>query len=161
MEINERPAGHIFQINVSDGGVPKLARLEAEVTSQGVEGDRQRNLRVHGGPDRAVCLFSLERILALQAEGHPIFPGAIGENLTLAGLDWALISPGTRLRLGEGILLEVTKFTTPCDNLVPYFRGGEFSRVLEKRHPSWARVYARVLQPGRLRVGEPVQIVQE
>ena len=37
----------------------------------------------HGGPERALCLFSLERILELQAEGHPIFPGAAGENITI------------------------------------------------------------------------------
>ena len=54
------PYPHLHQINVSDGGVPKRPVLEARVTKTGVEGDRQRNLNVHGGPDRAVCLFSHE-----------------------------------------------------------------------------------------------------
>ena len=52
----------------------------------GLEGDRQRDLRFHGGPLRAVSLYSLELIEALQAEGHPIAPGAMGENLTMAGV---------------------------------------------------------------------------
>ena len=76
---------HVHQISVSDGGVPKKPVLAARVTEQGVEGDRQRNLKLHGGADRAVCLFSLELIERLQDEGHPIEPGFSGENLTLAG----------------------------------------------------------------------------
>ncbi|MFN2109684.1 MAG: MOSC domain-containing protein, partial [Anaerolineae bacterium] len=77
----------IFQINISHGGVPKLAVRSAEVTELGLVGDTHNNTKVHGGPTRALCLYSLERILALQAEGHPIFAGSTGENLTLAGLD--------------------------------------------------------------------------
>src|SRR3569832_2171795 len=82
------PYPHVHQISVSDGGVPKLPVWEAKVSEQGLSGDRQRNLKFHGGPDRAVCLYSLELIEHLQAEGHPIDAGAAGENLTLSGLDW-------------------------------------------------------------------------
>ncbi len=78
---DDTQSGRIFQINVSNGGVPKFARQQAELTPLGLVGDRQEETDVHGGPERALCLFSLERILALQAEAHPIFPGAIGENL--------------------------------------------------------------------------------
>ena len=84
------PYPHVHQISVSDGGVPKRPVFEARVTAQGVAGDRQRNVKVHGGPDRAVCLYSLELIEALKQEGHPIAPGSSGENFTLAGLDWNL-----------------------------------------------------------------------
>jgi MOSC domain-containing protein YiiM len=152
--------GRIFQINLSDGGLPKLACQLAEVTSLGLVGDRQEETDVHGGPDRAICLFSLERILALQAEAHPIFPGAIGENLTLFGVDWELMLPGARLRLGETVFLELTRYTTPCHNLIPYFIDGDYSRVAQKRHPGWSRLYARVLQVGRLQVGDRVSIGQ-
>src|ERR1043166_6472015 len=44
--------GRIFQLNRSDGGVPKLAVREAWLTPTGLEGDRQRDLRFHGGPER-------------------------------------------------------------------------------------------------------------
>lgn len=150
---------HIFQINVSQGGVPKLARPQALVTPDGVEGDRQRNLEVHGGPERAVCLYSLERIMALQAEGHPIYPGAIGENITLTGLDWDTMEPGLRLQLGEAVLLEVTHFTTPCNNIREAFSGEKYARVSQTRYPGWARVYARVLVPGQIRPGDPIKIL--
>jgi MOSC domain-containing protein YiiM len=148
--------GMIFQINLSNGGVPKTACQSAEITQQGLVGDRQRDLRHHGGPDRAVCLYSLEALQALQAEGHPIFPGAIGENLTLSGVEWASLAPGMCLRLGPQVELELTSYTVPCSHLIPYFIDGEFKRVSQKLHPGWSRLYARVLVPGVLTVGDPV-----
>src|SRR5919107_4461162 len=96
---------HIAWLNVSDGGVPKLPVARARVTSAGVEGDRQRKLTIHGGPDRALCLWSLELIEALRAEGHPVVPGSAGENVTISGVDWGRVVPGARLRLGS-VLVE-------------------------------------------------------
>ncbi|RME08410.1 MAG: MOSC domain-containing protein [Anaerolineae bacterium] len=152
---------HIFQINISSGGVPKLAAplAQAHVTTNGIVGDKQRHLDVHGGPERAVCLYSLERILALQQEGHPVFPGAMGENITLSGLDWSQLSPGMRLRLGEEVELEITRPTTPCTNLRPYFLDGDYSRVSPNKHPGWSRFYARVLRAGKIVTGDRVEIV--
>lgn len=147
---------HVFQINVSDGGVPKLAIPTVEVSFLGLIGDRQRDVEHHGGPERAVCLFSLERILALQAEGHPIYPGAIGENITIAGLEWAHLSPGAHLRLGDEVEIEITRYASPCNNIQVYFRGGEFARVSQKINPGWSRVCARVLNRGLIRVGDRV-----
>jgi MOSC domain-containing protein YiiM len=151
--------GRIVQINVSPGGVPKTPVPDAEVTRAGLEGDGHRDLEHHGGPDRAVCLFSLEQIQALQAEGHPVIPGALGENVTVEGIDWTRVVPGSRLRLGGQLLLEVTRYTTPCLNIKPAFSHGEYSRVSEKRHPGWSRVYARVLVPGRIRAGDAVRLL--
>jgi len=79
--------GVLVSINASGGGVPKLPRHRAAVTAAGVEGDRQRDLRYHGGVDRAVCLYSFDHIRALQEEGHPVSIGLLGENLTVMGLD--------------------------------------------------------------------------
>ncbi len=147
---------HIFQINISDGGVPKRSVARAEVTAQGIVGDRQRNRRVHGGPRRALCLFSLEAILALQQEGHPIYPGAIGENVTIAGLDWRQVMPGVILRLGQDVRLRVTSYTTPCSNIAGAFRQGAIDLVLAKTAPQHARVYVEVLQEGAIQPGDPV-----
>jgi MOSC domain-containing protein YiiM len=154
-----QPKSRLFQINASTGGVPKLACLEVEVTTLGLANDRQRNLKVHGGPERALCLYSLERILQLQAEGHPVFPGAAGENLTLSGLDWDALQPGSRLRIGEQVLIELTRYTVPCNSLVSYFIDKDFSRIHQEKHPGWARYYARVLETGWIKVGDLVEIV--
>ena len=153
-------SGRVFQINASNGGVPKLPLHKAEVTFLGLAEDRQAHPEYHGGPERAVCLYSLERILALQAEGHSIFPGSIGENLTLTGLDWETISPGLQIRLGEEVLLEITHYTPPCKNIASSFARQEFARVSQKKHPGWSRVYARVLHPGRIQTGDPVMLLE-
>lgn len=153
--------GRIFQLNVSNGGVPKLAVGEAVLTSGGLQGDRQRDLRYHGGPARALCLFALERVLELQEEGHPIFPGSVGENLTVVGLDWSGLAPGARLALGGEALVEITSYTSPCKKIAGSFKGGEFKRISQKVHPGDSRLYARVLRPGRLAVGQSVRLLEK
>jgi MOSC domain-containing protein YiiM len=152
-------AGRIVQLSVSNGGVPKHAVETARVTPLGLEGDAHRNHEHHGGPERAVCLFAMEAILDLQAEGHPLVPGALGENVTIEGLDWSAVQPGTRLRLGDEVLLEITRYTTPCLNIRPAFRDGDYSRVSQKRHPGRSRVYARVVATGTVRRGDPARLV--
>jgi MOSC domain-containing protein YiiM len=151
----------IVQISVSPGGVPKRAVPSARVTTQGVEGDAQRDREHHGGPHRALCLYSYERILALQAEGHPISPGSIGENLTIEGLDWSRVTPGSCLRLGADVLAQVTTYTAPCLNISASFRDRDQSRVSQKRHPGDSRVYARVLREGSLGSEDAVQLLTE
>ena len=51
--------GRLVQVNVSEGGVPKLPVAAARITVAGVEGDRQREVTVHGGPHRAVSLLGI------------------------------------------------------------------------------------------------------
>jgi MOSC domain-containing protein YiiM len=149
--------GVVRSINVSNGGVPKLSRQTVAVRATGLDGDRQRDLRSHGGPDRAVCLYSLELIDALRAEGHPITAGAIGENLTIAGVPWAGMTPGVRLDIGD-VSLELTSYANPCRNIAGSFLQGQMLRVSETRHPGWSRVYARVLREGVITVGDTVMI---
>jgi Uncharacterized protein conserved in bacteria len=147
--------GVVFSINASQGGVPKLPVGDAMVTVSGLDSDSQRNLKYHGGPDRAVCIFSLERILALQAEGHPIGTGTTGENLTVAELDWDLVVPGTLLEVGDAVL-EIVRYTPPCRTIRGSFLDEKFSRLSQQLYPGWSRVYARVLREGLIRTGDRV-----
>ena len=114
---------------------------------------------MHGGPGRALCLYSLEAIAALRAEGHPIEPGSTGENLTVAGIEWLAVCPGAKLKVGTEVELEVVKFTTPCRTIAGSFRDGGFARILEDQHPGWSRVYARVLAVGTIREGDSVSLL--
>ena len=150
-------AGRVVQVNVAArGGVPKGPVVAALLTVHGVAGDRQRNLKYHGGPDRAVCLYAQERIDALVAEGHPISAGSIGENLTIAGIAWAALQVGVRLTVGDAVL-EISEYTTPCRTISGSFLGGDFRRVCARRHPGWSRLYARVLTEGLVREGALVR----
>jgi len=148
----------VHSINVSDGGVPKLARDACEIRRGGLEGDRQRDLENHGGPERAVSLFSLELIEALRTEGHPIAPGTTGENLTLAGVSWKDLRPGMRIEAGE-VVFELASYAAPCQNIAGSFCDGRVARVSEKVHPGWSRFYARVVKEGTLRSGDRVRIL--
>lgn len=125
----------------------------------GLVGDAQNDTKHHGGPDRALCLYSLEVIERLRSEGHPIEPGYAGENVTISGLDWAEVQPGARLRIGHDVEIEVTSYTAPCSNNARWFIDGDFTRMLQSRHPGESRVYARVLQEGEVRAGDKVALV--
>lgn len=125
----------------------------------GMAGDGHNDRVHHGGPDAALCLFSLEVIQQMREEGHPIFPGAAGENLTVTGIDWSVMIPGSRWRLGEEVEIEVTRFTTPCLKNAAWFSEGDFMRMHQGRHPGSSRVYARVLTPGRLQPGDPITLL--
>ena len=157
--MSQNESGHIVQISVSPGGVPKLPVARATLGPLGLGGDAHRDNRHHGGPTRAVCIYSMEQIRALQAEGHSIVPGSIGENLTTEGVDIGALQPGDRLAIGDAILLEVTGYATPCVNIIDSFAEGAITRVSHKIHPGWSRVYAAVLQGGELETGQPIRRV--
>jgi len=154
------PYPHVYQINLSDGGVPKRPVLEAVIATTGVEGDRQRNLNVHGGLDRALCLFSQDLIERLQDEGHSIDAGSSGENLTFAGLEWEKLIPGDRLQIGPDVQLEIMSYTIPCDQNAQWFRDRDYKRVSQKKNPGWSRFYAKVLREGVVRPGDAVEILE-
>jgi MOSC domain-containing protein YiiM len=66
------------------------------------------------------------------------------------------MEPGARLRLGREVLIEITSYTPPCEAIIPFFKDGNFKRMSNRRFPGWARVYAKVLQTGTIRVGDRV-----
>jgi len=148
--------GRIVQISVSPRGVPKLPVPRARITRLGVEGDGHRRVPYHGGPERAVCVYAMEAIRALQTEGHRIVPGTLGENVTIDGLSWDEVVPGRRLLLGNDVLLEVTSYTTPCRTIMRAFKDRAYGRISQARHPGWSRLYTRVLAEGVIAAGESV-----
>ena len=121
--------------------------------------DHQNDLRRHGGFDRAVCLYSLEVIILLQREGHPIFPGSTGENLTITGLDWKSMFPNVQLHIGNTVKLETVSYTSPCKTIAKSFTNRDITRISQQVHPGWSRLYARVLEPGGIKISDKVQIV--
>lgn len=135
--------------------MPKKYVFVVNVLSDRIDGDDQKNKVYHGGPERAVCLFSQDLIDQLVKEGHPITPGSTGENVTVSGLTWADIVPGTRLRIGS-VTLEIASYTSPCKKIGASFRDHYFNRISQKLFPGWSRLYARVLTMGPMQVGDEV-----
>jgi MOSC domain-containing protein YiiM len=157
-QLDKHRIGTLVSINVSPGGVPKRRVTDAKVSLLGLLKDAQNDKKHHGGPERAVCVYSLEKIHSLQAEGHPIDVGTAGENVTVEGIDWDLVVPGARIRLGDEVLLEVASFTKPCKTIKASFIDGRFARISQKLHPGWSRVYTRVLSEGEIRFGDAVEV---
>ena len=151
---------YVVQLSRSRGGVPKLAIDEAIVTADGLEGDKQRDRRFHGGPNRALCLYSDDLIEQLAAEGHPIARGSTGENVTIRGLDWQLVRPGALLSIGE-VHVEITSFAAPCKTIRGSFMDEDFTRISQKLHRGWSRAYCRILRGGSIRVCDTVTLMPE
>jgi MOSC domain-containing protein YiiM len=138
--------------------VPKHPVISAVVDEGGIVGDEQADKVNHGSPEQALCLFSLEVIQKFRGEGHPIAAGAAGENLTISGLDWDEVKPGSILTIGS-IRVEITDYAGPCSKNAHWFVAGRFDRMDVRKHPGQSRVYARVLEGGRITTGDPVTLV--
>ncbi|HEY7133313.1 MAG TPA: GNAT family N-acetyltransferase [Candidatus Limnocylindrales bacterium] len=151
--------GRVYQVNISPGGVPKLPVPEARVGAQGLDGDAHHHDHVHGGPHRAVCLLALEAIERVQADGHRIEPGAVGENLTTTGIELATLDVGTRLAVGEEVVLEISGPANPCDVIKHVFVGGKSGRISILLHPTDSRMYARVLAQGTIHEGDAIRVL--
>lgn len=150
--------GRVVQVNVSPGGVPKLPVDEAWVAEFGLEGDRHSEPTVHGGPYRAVCLYGMEAIERVRSEGNPIHAGGVGENLTTEGIEWSDQAAGTRVEIGERLVLELTTPANPCRTTRANFRDGRFARISVVTHPSDSRMYARVVMAGPVRPGDSITL---
>ena len=156
--------GQIASINVSHpGGVPKRPIDRTVITTRGLVGDGQRTKEpVHGGPEKAVCLFGVEQIRRVNADGHHLYPGALGENLTLSGLDLGGLVSGDRLRIGDpssGPIIQLSDPAAPCKNIAGSFEDWRIARVSHKVRPEDSRWYARVLREGPVVSGDPIELL--
>lgn len=160
--------GIIHQVSVSRGGIPKLAVPASFAHPLGLEGDDQRNKKYHGGPLQALLLVSLEDLDGLHAAGFPVSPGALGENLTITGVDFRQLRAGMRFRAGAAVI-ELTKLRQPCATLDIYRIAGQRIQPLlydaqaklgDPASPVWARggFYAAVTQPGLIRQGDILEL---
>jgi MOSC domain-containing protein YiiM len=149
--------GAVVGLYTSGGGVPKLSIPEAVVGVGGVEGDSQGHRVHHGRPWQALCLYSAEVIEALGAEGHPIAAGAVGENLTVEGIDWARLRGGLTIEIGE-VRCRVSAPAQPCHQIAGFFVSEDSSRIAHVKHPGWSRWYASVLDGGVIRPGDTVVV---
>lgn len=155
--------GILVAINISAGGVPKLPVPQAAITVAGVAGDRQKDRRFHGGPDRAVSLLAMSVIRELQSHGHNINPGSTGENLTIDGFSADQLVPGVRLHIGTDpatvVELELTEWLEPCSKIAANFLSRRIAVFAHKTNPCRSRIGARVLRSGLVSVGDKVEVM--
>ncbi|HEX3274123.1 MAG TPA: MOSC domain-containing protein [Gemmatimonadales bacterium] len=125
----------------------------------GLEGDQVEDTRVHGGPDQAVLAYAAAHYPRWRMEWgrNDVTNGGFGENLTVDGLDELTVCLGDRWRIGT-VLLEVTKPRSPCNRLA-WYQGREdlIQRVRLTGRSGW---YLRVLTPGQLSAGMPIELTE-
>jgi MOSC domain-containing protein YiiM len=160
--------GQIVQINISRGGIPKLPVAEAIVTPEGILGDSWAHPQYHGGPDQALLLICAEAIEELVAKGYPLYPGALGENLTTSGLDRRQLRAGQRYRIGD-VLIELTKIRVPCSTIEVYgpaIKADLYDSQVkagDASSPRWALggFYAAVRRTGVIRQQDIITLVDQ
>lgn len=123
----------------------------------GLDGDEQVDRKHHGGVDQAVYSYAVEDLAFWERElRRPLRPGAVGENLTTAGVDVTHAVIGERWQVGAAVL-EVSAPRTPCR----VFAGFWGMPDLVKRFTAACRpgAYLRVVEEGLLAGGDTVELV--
>ncbi len=114
----------------------------------GLEGD------AHAGPwHRQVSLLALESIKKMQEQGLGVGPGDFAENITTEGIELVNLPVGTKIRLGEHALGEVTQIGKECHTRCAiYYQAGDCVMPREG-------IFIRVLKGGPVKVGDPIEVL--
>ena len=125
---------------------------------ENLEGDRQADRRVHGGPDKAVYAYPADHWPQWRAEeGRDFGPASFGETLTIGGWREDQVCIGDVWAWGEA-LLQVSQPRGPCYKLEMHAgRAGMIERMRANGRTGW---YLRVLRPGQAPVGGPINVVE-
>ncbi|MGJ5753888.1 MOSC domain-containing protein YiiM [Streptomyces puniciscabiei] len=142
----------------ADGPVRVAAPGPKGVGASGLAGDAVCDLRHHGGDEQAVYAFAREDLDEWERElGRPLANGCFGENLTTDGVDVSGALIGERWRIGSGLVLEVTSGRIPCRTFQGHL--GERGWVRRFTQKGATGAYLRVIEPGEIRAGDPIEIV--
>jgi MOSC domain-containing protein YiiM len=123
-----------------------------------LEGDAQANLKVHGGPDKAVLSYAASHYISWRSElGMPDLPfGAFAENFTIAGFDEQSVCIGDVYAIGDAVRVQVSQPRQPCSNISHRWRLPELTgRVEATGRTGW---YSRVLTEGVVSAGLALEL---
>jgi MOSC domain-containing protein YiiM len=131
-------------------GTRKTTVDEAYVSkNHGLEGD------AHAGDwHRQVSFLAAESIAKARQQGLDVTFGDFAENIATEGIDWPSLPVGTRLRLGEKVLVEITQIGKECHNKCAiYYKAGDCIMPREG-------VFARVIEEGPIRIGDDIRLLE-
>lgn len=128
------------------------------VSKLNVQGDRQVDLKNHGGEHKAVYAFSLEHYAYWQKvlERKSMRPGIFGENLTISGLDESDMHIGDQLKIGDCVL-EITQPRVPCFKLGIALQNADMPRLFTEHFSTG--IYLRVIEEGKINVGDSLDML--
>ena len=162
----------LISLNV---GRPRLVEWRGQVVSTGIfkepregrvrlrrlnlDGDRQADLTVHGGRDKAVYVYPSEHYTSWQAElpDAKLSAGSFGENFTTEGLTEDVVCVGDTFTVG-GCVVQVSQPRQPCSNISRRWERPDLPRRMEEN--GWTGFYLRVLQTGEVGAGDALRLVE-
>lgn len=117
---------------------------------ENLDGDYQANRKYHGGPDKALCFYSVEHLPYWhEILGKELPVGAFGENITAADLTEAVVCIGDILEIGSGgVRVQVSQPRQPCANVSKRWNQPDLPRRMEET--GWTGFYVRVLTTGEV-----------
>lgn len=143
--------------------VPTPARVEVSAPGpkgsggSGLAGDVICDTESHGGDDQAVYAYAREDLDWWKSQlRRPLRSGVFGENLTTVGLDLTQARIGDRLRIGDGVVLQVTGPRIPCATFAAWMEEKGWLKTFTRRARPGA--YLRVVVGGAIRAGDPVAV---
>ncbi len=104
--------------------------------------------------NRQISLLAIESINKMRALGLNVHPGDFAENLTTEGMDLTILPLGTKLLLGEEVILEVTQIGKECHTRCAiYHQAGDC--IMPKEG-----IFARVIKRGILKTGDKIELIR-
>ena len=148
--------GKAWESAISKAPISARVRLD----KINLDGDRQCNLKYHGGPDKAVCCFSAEHYAHWQNDfgmGASFGYGAFGENFTLTGLPETDACIGDIYAVGTA-RIQISQPRMPCVNVARKWDRKDMPRRMEET--GYTGYYLRVLQTGEVGAGDTLTLVE-
>lgn len=143
------------EISTGAAKAPRADRVIA--TENGLDGDAQGNLKVHGGPNKAMCCYPLEFMAQWAADGFDLPEGAFFENLTLEDLPDQVVYLGDIFELND-LTVQVTQPRRPCATVSARWSDRRLPRLMQSK--SRSGYYLRVLHPGTIAEGDTMRLVK-
>ncbi|MGW3998959.1 MOSC domain-containing protein [Amycolatopsis sp. NPDC004772] len=135
----------------------RVTAAELNLTELNLDGDRQADLTVHGGVDKAVYVYPAEHYPAWAADGLDAEPGGFGENVSLSGVTEDDVRIGDVWAWGDA-LVQVSQPRQPCFKLaMKTGRKDVTPLMIDSGRSGW---YLRVLRPGTVPTSGPVELAE-
>ena len=141
-----------------ESGIYKLpVQGSVSITQNGLDGDKQADLKAHGGPDKVVCVYPVEHHDWWLEEFDIVFEaGAAGENFTSYGLTEHNVCIGDQYKIGS-VTLEVSQPRQPCYNLAA--RHGNKAIAKQVQQAGKTGFYFRCIESGYAEAGDEIILI--
>jgi MOSC domain-containing protein YiiM len=153
--LSHEHTGVVAHLHASKG-LPKKPIDTASIGWRGIEGDVQSSRVHHGRPWQALCIWSIDAIDSLRAQGHPIAPGFAGDNITISGIPADAFRPGAHFRIGA-VRGFFSAYTIPCSKNNEWFQNKNIM-AMSHTQGNFSRIYAMVTHTGTISVGDTCEL---